>query len=55
LRCPQTGESNADDPQTKETIVFIMPNAPLETKDMPKYIVSVREIEAETGLNFSPF
>jgi len=29
-----------------------MPNAPLETKDLPKYIVSVREIEAETGLNF---
>jgi len=36
----------------KKSIAFIMPNAPLETKDMPKYIVSVREIESETELNF---
>jgi len=42
------------DPQEQEAIAFVMPNAPLETKDMPKYIVSVREIEAETGLNFFP-
>ena len=40
------------DPQAEEAIAFLMPNAPLETKDLPKYIVSVREIETETGLNF---
>jgi len=40
------------DPEAEEAIAFLMPNAPLETKDLPKYIVSIREIEAETGLNF---
>jgi len=40
------------DPHRKEAIAFLMPNAPLNTKDLPKYIVSVREIECLTGLNF---
>ena len=40
------------DPNAQEAIAFIMPNAPLETKDMPLYIVSIRDIEMETGLNF---
>lgn len=40
------------DPQTQEVIAFMMPNKPLDTKDMPKYIVSVRDIENATGLDF---
>jgi endonuclease G, mitochondrial len=40
------------DPNTLEAIAFIMPNKPLSTKDMPKYIVTIRDVEAKTGLNF---
>lgn len=40
------------DPKTQEAIAFMMPNRPLVTKDMPKYIVSVREVENATGLDF---
>ncbi len=40
------------DPARKEAIAFIMPNRPLNTADMPSYIVSVRDVEAATGLNF---
>ena len=40
------------DPNVREAIAFVMPNAPLETRDMPLYIVSIRDIEMETGLNF---
>jgi endonuclease G len=29
-----------------------MPNRPLKTSEMPKYIVSVRDIEVKTGLDF---
>lgn len=40
------------DPKAQEAIAFMMPNRPLNTKDMPKYIVSVREVEIATGLDF---
>lgn len=40
------------DPIKIEAIAYIMPNKKLKTKDMPNYIVSIREIEKKTGLNF---
>lgn len=40
------------DPVKVEAIAYIMPNKKLKTEDMPNYIVSIREIEKETGLNF---
>lgn len=39
-------------PGDQKAIAFIMPNRSLNTKDIPKYIVSVREVEKETGLDF---
>jgi endonuclease G len=40
------------DPIKVEAIAFIMPNEKLDSKDMPKYIVTIREVEKKTGLNF---
>lgn len=40
------------DPIQVEAIAFIMPNQKLKASDMPTYIVTIREIEEETGLNF---
>lgn len=40
------------DPQEKEAIAVIMPNHKLNTADMPNYLVSVREVEKQTGLEF---
>jgi endonuclease G len=40
------------DPVQVEAIAFIMPNQKLNTADMPKYIVSIRDIEEKTDLNF---
>jgi len=40
------------DPHKAEAIAFIMPNEKLDTKDMPKYIVTIRDIEKKTGLDF---
>ena len=40
------------DPDEEEAIAFIMPNQKLQTKDTPKFIVSVREVEDQTGLRF---
>lgn len=40
------------DPYKAEAIAFIMPNEPLKTEDMPKYIVTIRDVEAKTGLDF---
>ncbi|MBV5339174.1 MAG: DNA/RNA non-specific endonuclease [Deltaproteobacteria bacterium] len=40
------------DPKTDEAIAFIMPNMALNTKDMPNYIVRIRDIEDLTGLDF---
>jgi len=35
-----------------EAIAFIMPNAKLNSTDMDKYIVSIRDVEQKTGLDF---
>lgn len=40
------------DPQQKQAIAVIMPNHKLKTEDMPNYLVSVREVEKQTGLHF---
>jgi endonuclease G len=40
------------DPRRKEAIAFLMPNQPINKKFLPNYIVTIREIEAITGLNF---
>ncbi|MGA2465849.1 MAG: DNA/RNA non-specific endonuclease [Thermodesulfobacteriota bacterium] len=40
------------DPNKREAIAFIMPNRELNTKDMPKYIVTIRDVEGKTGLDF---
>ena len=40
------------DPRQKEAIAVIMPNRKLKTEDLPNYLVSVREVEKETGLHF---
>jgi endonuclease G len=40
------------DPKEKEAIAFFMPNEPIKTSEMPKYIESIRDIEAKTGLDF---
>ena len=40
------------DPVRVEAIAFIMPNVKLKSSDMPNYIVTVREVEGKTGLNF---
>ena len=40
------------DPYKAEALAFLMPNAKLNSVDLPKYIVSIRDIEKETGLNF---
>lgn len=42
------------DPIKIETIAFLMPNKALNTDDMPNYIVSIREVEDLTGLDFFP-
>lgn len=39
-------------PEDQKVIAFIMPNRSLKTEDMPQYIVSVNDVEKETGLNF---
>lgn len=40
------------DPKTQNTIAFMVPNISLSEKDLPDYIVSVRDVEVATGLNF---
>jgi endonuclease G, mitochondrial len=40
------------DPHKAEAIAFIMPNEKLDTADMPNYIVTIRNVEAKTGLDF---
>jgi endonuclease G len=42
------------DAKSKKAIAFWFPNAPLPVEDLPKYIVSISEIEAKTGLDFNP-
>jgi endonuclease G len=40
------------DPHKAEAIAFIMPNQKLNNADMPKYIVTIRDVENKTGLDF---
>lgn len=40
------------DSNQQEAIAFLMPNIKLNTKDMQQFIVSIRTIENETGLDF---
>ncbi|MBU5614017.1 DNA/RNA non-specific endonuclease [Geomonas azotofigens] len=40
------------DPARHEALALIMPNQPLRSEDMPKYLVPVREVERQTGLDF---
>jgi endonuclease G len=40
------------DPVAVDAIAFIMPNIKLKSSDMPVYIVTIREVEEKTGLNF---
>ena len=40
------------DPKGREALALIMPNRPLNTQDMPKYLVPVDEVEKQTGLEF---
>lgn len=40
------------DANTKNAIAFMVPNVPLEEKTLPQYIVTVKDIENVTGLNF---
>lgn len=40
------------DPARQEAIALIMPNEALRREDMPQYLVPVREVEKQTGLDF---
>ena len=40
------------DPNKTEAIAFIMPNEKLDSKNMPNYIVTIRDVENKTGLDF---
>ena len=42
------------DPVRIEAIAFILPNQKLSSDDLPTFIVSVNQVEAETGLDFFP-
>ena len=42
----------AFDPQRIEACAFIMPNKHLQSNVVSRYLVSIREIEEKTGLNF---
>ena len=44
----------AVDKKSNKAIAFLFPNAPLPVADLPKYVVSIAEIEAKTGINFHP-
>jgi len=40
------------DPNKTEAIAFIIPNEKLDSKNMPNYIVTIRDVENKTGLDF---
>ena len=42
------------DKATDSTIAYLMPNAELPVKDMPKYLTTVDRVEELTGLNIFP-
>jgi endonuclease G len=35
-------------------IAFLIPNEPVPVADLPKYVVSIRQVEQITGINFHP-
>jgi len=37
-----------------KAIAFFFPNEPLQVKDLPKYAVSIADIEGMTQINFMP-
>ena len=41
------------DKQKDTGIAYIMPNAPLPVGDLPKYQVTIKDVEKETGMNFN--
>lgn len=42
------------DKKGNKAIAFLLPNQPLPVADLPKYVVSIHELEAKTGINFNP-
>lgn len=42
------------DAKTNTAIAFLFPNISLPVEDLPKYIVSISEIEEKTGIDFNP-
>ena len=42
------------DTTTKSTVAYLMPNAELPIKDLPKYLTTVDKVEEVTGLNLFP-
>lgn len=42
------------DAKTNKSIAFLFPNAPLPVADLPKYIVTIEDIEKKTGIDFNP-
>jgi endonuclease G len=40
------------DAKTDESIAFILPNEAIDAKELPNYVTSIKEIEAQTGLHF---
>jgi endonuclease G len=42
------------DPKAQRIIAFMLPNAPMDANDYPKYVVSVADVERMTGLQFFP-
>jgi endonuclease G, mitochondrial len=42
------------DPKNKRAMSFLFPNTKLRVRDLPNYIVSIKEIEKRSGVNFNP-
>jgi endonuclease G len=42
------------DAKSNKSIAFLFPNAPLPVADLPKYIVTIEEVEKKTGIDFNP-
>lgn len=42
------------DRSSNKGIGFFLPNAAISAKDLPNYVVSIREIEQRTGIDFHP-
>jgi DNA/RNA endonuclease G (NUC1) len=42
------------DVKGNRAIAFLMPNAELPVKDLPKFAVSIATVEKATGINFFP-